>query len=127
MPEVFPVNGLNAARLAIAAGEIGRTADFTRAVFAAQFAEGLNIADDGVLTDCLESCGLDAEALWARSKDEAVKAELRRNTEQAQVLGIFGAPSLTIEDGELFWGDDRLEQAVAWAVGNRNSSATAEV
>jgi 2-hydroxychromene-2-carboxylate isomerase len=126
MPEVFPVNGLNAARLAVAAGGMGRTADFTRAVFVAQFAEGLNIADDGVLTDCLKSCGLDAEALWARSKDEAVKAELRRNTDQAQAKEIFGAPSLTTGDGELFWGDDRLEQAVAWAVGNGNSAAAVE-
>src|SRR5438034_216531 len=43
------------------------------------------------------------------------KARLRTQTEQAERLGIFGAPSFTTTDGELFWGNDRLEQALRWA------------
>ena len=42
---------------------------------------------------------------------------LRLIVDQAQRLGIFGAPSFVTEDGELFWGNDRLEQALAWAKG----------
>jgi 2-hydroxychromene-2-carboxylate isomerase len=42
------------------------------------------------------------------------KAKLRTHTERAQALGIFGAPSVTVGE-ELFWGNDRLEAAVAWA------------
>jgi 2-hydroxychromene-2-carboxylate isomerase len=43
------------------------------------------------------------------------KARLRVQTEEAQRLGLFGAPSFSTADGELFWGNDRLEQALAWA------------
>ncbi|HXW22681.1 MAG TPA: DsbA family protein, partial [Rhodomicrobium sp.] len=44
-----------------------------------------------------------------------IKSRLRENTEEAQALGIFGAPSFLTENGELFWGDDRLEQALLWS------------
>ena len=46
------------------------------------------------------------------------KARLRAETEEAQRLGLFGAPSFTTADGELFWGNDRLEHALAWAKQN---------
>ena len=78
MPETFPVNGLKAAR----------------SVFNAQFAMGLDLSNDGVLTACLTLPGLDADAVWARSKDDDVKGALRRNTEEAQAIGIFGARAL---------------------------------
>ena len=123
MPETFPVNGLKAARLAIAAESFGA---FSRAVFNAQFATGLDVSNDGVLTACLTSSGLDAGAVWARSKDDDVKGALRRNTEEAQAIGIFGAPSFTTEHGELFWGDDRLEQALRWSSAEKKSAAVSE-
>ena len=50
----------------------------------------------------------------ARTSEPAVKEALRVQTDQAQALGIFGAPTFITESGELFWGDDRLEQALAW-------------
>lgn len=115
MPPTFPANGLQAARLALAAKSEGAIAAFSRAVFGAAFKKGLDIADDAVLTDCLVEAGLQPEALWQRAAEPDVKAALRVNTEEAQAAGIFGAPSFTTPDGELFWGDDRLEQALAWA------------
>ena len=126
MPETFPINGLKAARLAIAADKVGAQAAFSRAVFNAQFTRGLDASDDGVLTTCLTSCGLDADAMWARSNEDDVKAALRRNTEQAQANGLFGAPSFTTEDGELFWGDDRLDQALRWAITEKNSAVASK-
>ena len=115
MPPKFPTNGLKAARLTIAARSQGADAAFSRAVYAAHFGKGLVIADDDVLTDCLTTAGLDADEVRLLSVDAAVKAELRANTEEAAALGIFGAPSFTTPDGEVFWGDDRLEQALDWA------------
>ena len=47
---------------------------------------------------------------------EPIKEKLRDETAQAADLGIFGAPSFVTEDGELFWGNDRLEDALDWAV-----------
>ncbi len=115
MPAAFPGNGLKAARLGIAARSQGFLPAFSRAVFSAAFGQGLDVFDDAVLTDCLSAAGLDADIIRSLAKDGAVKSELRANTEQAQALGIFGAPSFITDDGELFWGDDRLDQALSWA------------
>jgi 2-hydroxychromene-2-carboxylate isomerase len=115
MPETFPANGLKAPRLAIAAQRFAATESFTRAVFEAQFALGRDISSDEVLSECLTNAGLDPVPMWAASSEEAVKTTLKRNTDAAQALGIFGAPSFTTEDKEFFWGDDRLEQAIGWA------------
>jgi 2-hydroxychromene-2-carboxylate isomerase len=125
MPATFPANGLKAARLAIAAQEFGAQAAFTRAVYQAAFGRGQDISSDEILSECLTASGLDPETLWALSTDETVKAALKRNTEEAQALGIFGAPSFTTRDGELFWGDDRLEQGLDWA--SRPSASHANI
>lgn len=119
MPATFPGNGLKAARLAIAAKGPGSIAVFSRDVYAAAFGRGLDISDDAVLTDCLLAAGLDPDATRSLATEPQVKAELRANTDAAQGIGIFGAPSFTTTDGELFWGDDRLEQALTWAIAPR--------
>jgi 2-hydroxychromene-2-carboxylate isomerase len=51
----------------------------------------------------------------AQAQTTQNKARLRSETEEAQRLGLFGAPSFVTADGELFWGNDRLEAALAWA------------
>ena len=58
--------------------------------------------------------GRDAPPCWRARSPTTIKQELRAATEEAQRLGIFGAPSF-IAGGELFWGNDRLEQALAFA------------
>ncbi len=50
-----------------------------------------------------------------QAQTDAIKGALRAQTEEAQRLGIFGAPSFVTADGELFWGNDRLETALMWA------------
>lgn len=115
MPEPFPANGLKAARLATVGVEQRWVAPFTRAVFSAEFAQGADIASEAVLADILGALGLDAAGIMARAGEADIKEALRTATGQAEALGIFGAPSFTTEDGELFWGDDRLEAALAHA------------
>lgn len=112
MPTPFPQNSLHAARLAIIGHDEGWGPAFTRAVYSAQFAEGANISSRDTLADILKSLRLNAPALLARMEDPHVKQRLRQQTEEAQELGIFGAPSF-LAGNELFWGDDRLEQALA--------------
>jgi 2-hydroxychromene-2-carboxylate isomerase len=51
----------------------------------------------------------------AAAQSDENKLRLRQQTEQAQRLGIFGAPAFVTPDGELFWGNDRLDAALAWA------------
>jgi 2-hydroxychromene-2-carboxylate isomerase len=116
LPSPFPQNSLHAARLALIGLAEGWGVTFTRAVYEAEFAGGADIGDKRVLAGLLTRLGLDAEALLARSELPETKQRLRQQTEEAQELGIFGAPTFLVR-GELFWGDDRLEAALAMAAG----------
>lgn len=113
-PDPFPQNGLTAARLALSGLEDGWTPEFSRAVYTAEFADGADISDQQVLRSCLELVGRDVDAEFSRTQDQAIKDQLKDATSKAQRLGIFGAPSFVVGD-ELFWGDDRLEQALDYA------------
>lgn len=115
MPRTFPANSLTAARLALVGQLDGWVATFTRAVYQAQFGDGQNIADPAVLGAILAGLELDPARTLAAAQADDVKDRLKQNTNTAKSLGIFGSPSFTAADDELFWGDDRLEQAVAWA------------
>jgi 2-hydroxychromene-2-carboxylate isomerase len=114
-PDPFPQNSLLAARVALVGLADGWSEDFARAVFRAEFGEGRNIADSTVLGDILTALRVDPQAPLAAAQSDAVKGRLRSETEAAQARGIFGAPSFVTADGELFWGNDRLERAFAWA------------
>jgi 2-hydroxychromene-2-carboxylate isomerase len=114
LPEPFPQSSLLAARVALVGLDEGWGEDFSRAVYRAQFAEGRNIGDPAVIADIVQALGHDSAAALTRAQSDDIKAKLRANTEEAQRLGIFGAPSF-IAGGELFWGNDRLEQALAFA------------
>ncbi len=121
-PNPFPQNGLLAARVALLGLDRGWTPAFTKAVYRAEFSQGGDIADPAVLAGLLTDLGLEAEALLAEAQGEASKTRLRRMGEEAQARGIFGAPSFVAEDGELFWGNDRLERALEWAVAQARRS-----
>jgi 2-hydroxychromene-2-carboxylate isomerase len=143
-PEPFPQNSLLAARVALvglgtASGERSSSEQswdaqpwdeqswdeqswgeqFCRAVFLAEFCEGLQIDDVAVLSDILARLNVEPEPVLDAARTDTNKARLRAQTEEAQRLGIFGAPSFMTADGELFWGNDRLERALAWAKNGR--------
>ena len=114
LPEPFPQSTLMASRVALVALAEGWGEDFSRAVYRAEFAEGRNIGEPPVIGTIVESLGHDSAAVFARAQSDEIKGKLRAETEEAQRLGIFGAPSF-IAAGELFWGNDRLEQALDFA------------
>lgn len=113
-PSAFPRNGLLAARTALVAAEEGWVAPFTRAVYHANFAEDRDIASPEVIGAIVAALGHAAPAALERAVSPAIKERLKAETEAAIARGIFGAPSITVGD-ELFWGNDRLDQAIAWA------------
>jgi 2-hydroxychromene-2-carboxylate isomerase len=117
-PVPFPANSLLAARVALVLADADRPA-FSRAVYAAEFAEGRDISDRALIAEILARLGHDADAVLAKTGEQAIKDKLRAETDEAVRRGIFGAPSFVTEDGELFWGNDRLEQALEWARGHR--------
>jgi len=114
LPDPFPQSTLMAARVALAGLEQGWGEDFSRAVYRAEFAESRNIGDPAVIAEIVRALGHDGAAALVRAQSDEIKAALRANTDEAQRLGIFGAPSF-IAGGELFWGNDRLEQALELA------------
>lgn len=114
-PEPFPQNGILAARTALLALRDPGGPEFCRAVYAAEFGEGKTISDPDLIRALLERCGL-SPARVDEAGTEPAKAALKDKVAKAMELGIFGAPSFVVGD-ELFWGDDRLEQAIAHAAG----------
>ncbi|HZP76867.1 MAG TPA: 2-hydroxychromene-2-carboxylate isomerase [Pseudolabrys sp.] len=113
-PGIFPQNGLLAARVALLALDQPWGKDFCRAVYRAQFAEGGNIGEPRVIRDVLLKLHQDADVVLGQAEADDNKAKLRAQTEEALRRGIFGAPSFVVGE-ELFWGNDRLEPALAWA------------
>jgi 2-hydroxychromene-2-carboxylate isomerase len=89
----------------------------SRAIYTANFAEQRDIADDATLALVLSKLGVNPEATVEAANTQENKDRLKAQTEEAISRGLFGAPSFTVGD-ELFWGNDRLEQAVAWAAKN---------
>jgi 2-hydroxychromene-2-carboxylate isomerase len=114
-PEPFPQNSLTAARVALVGLGAAWGEEFCRAVFGAEFGDGRPIEDAGVLGNILAQLNVDAAPVFEAARGDTIKAALRRQMEEAQQLGIFGAPSFVTADGELFWGNDRLERALHWA------------
>lgn len=112
-PEIFPQNGVRAARATYVAIDEGWGPEMTRAVYDRVFVNERDISDPAVLRDIIESLGRDATAVLAKAESPEYRDRLRAATEDAMARGIFGAPSFIVAD-ELFWGSDRLEQAVAW-------------
>lgn len=126
-PSAFPRNSLLAARVAcLAKEEPWLPEEFVRAVFRANFAEGRDISDEAVISGILENLGLPGEELIERSQSPENKESLRKQTERAVELGIFGAPIFGapsfVANGELFWGDDRMEESFARALNQRMES-----
>jgi len=114
-PEPFPQSSVLAARIALVGLGENWGEDFCRAVFNAEFAEGRRIDEPETMRGILAGLSLDTAAALEAAQTTAIKDRLRAETAKAQELDIFGAPSFRTADGELFWGNDRLEAALAWA------------
>jgi 2-hydroxychromene-2-carboxylate isomerase len=115
-PSQFPRNGLLAARVAIVGLEDGWTPAFSRAVYQANFVDDQDISKAEVLAPLIASVGAGPGDVLAAANSDPIKARLKDHVRQAHERGLFGAPSFVTADGELFWGNDRLEQALEWAV-----------
>jgi 2-hydroxychromene-2-carboxylate isomerase len=114
-PELFPQNTLQAARVAMVGLTESWGEDYCRAIYRSEFGEGRNLEEEGTVAGVLQKLGQDARAVLQRARSDKVKSQLRAQTEEAQRLDIFGSPTFVTSDGELFWGNDRLEAALKWA------------
>jgi 2-hydroxychromene-2-carboxylate isomerase len=121
-PSQFPRNGLLAARVACAAAAEPWCPAFVRAVYRANFAEDRDISDASTLAALIDALDASGREWIARAQTAEVKERLRAQTEDAQRLGIFGAPTFAVGT-ELFWGNDHLEDAIKWQGRQAGTSA----
>jgi 2-hydroxychromene-2-carboxylate isomerase len=113
-PTNFPRTALLPMRVALIGADQGWVAAFTRRMMTMNFAEDRDIDNVEAVTEALTELGLDAPAVLALALTDENKLRLRHQTQQAQARGLFGAPNF-ISGDELFWGNDRLEDALIWA------------
>jgi 2-hydroxychromene-2-carboxylate isomerase len=98
-----------ASRVVIAADSMGvRVAALYKAILAAEWCDEQDISDATTLRAILLLQGLDADTLLRLAETSAVQTAYMRNTDAAVAAGVFGSPSYVL-DGELFWGQDRLD------------------
>ena len=121
-PSRFPRASTLPARVACDLADKACVGDFIRRVFVANFGEDREINERSEVTEILTGLGLDAQPILARAEAPDRRGALRANTERAIELGLFGAPNCRVE-GELFWGEESLEDAIAWALIPRKQTA----
>jgi 2-hydroxychromene-2-carboxylate isomerase len=110
-PDPWPGEMLHAMRVATFAKQTGRTIAFSLAAFRQQFAAGKDLTDPDNVMIAAAACELHPRALESAVKTSIVKDALREATDAAAEGGVFGVPSVRVGE-EVFWGDDRLEEAV---------------
>jgi 2-hydroxychromene-2-carboxylate isomerase len=115
-PDPFPANTLFAMRAATFAKQGGRTVAFSLAAFRQAFAAGRDLSIEDNVLIAGAAAELHPRAVLKAAQTDAVKAALRRATDRAGDVGVKGVPSVVVGD-RVFWGDDRLEEAVHAAVG----------
>lgn len=113
-PPDWPANALAADRAAVWAAQQGDAEPFVRTVFHHQFTRGVDIGEPQVLAQAAAEVGLDPDELLAATQRQEIKDALRDATDRAWELGVQGVPSVSVA-GQVFFGDDRLEEAAAAA------------
>jgi 2-hydroxychromene-2-carboxylate isomerase len=114
-PDPFPQSSLLAARVALVGLRELWGEEFCLEVFRSQFGEGRRIDDANAISKILARLGVAPEPVLETAQSDSNKTALRDQTAEAERRGIFGAPTFITADGEMFWGNDRLERALRWA------------
>jgi 2-hydroxychromene-2-carboxylate isomerase len=111
-PAGWPNDTLSAMRAAIFAQQTGRAVAFSLAAFRQAFAAGRDLSDVDNVLIAAAACELHPNAVLKGIETRSTKDRLREATREAYERGVRGVPTIAI-GGELFWGDDRLEEAAA--------------
>jgi 2-hydroxychromene-2-carboxylate isomerase len=107
-PTVFPVNSVKAMRGCLWLEPQGRLVPFATTVFEAYWGRDEDISQDTVLAAVCRQCGIEPEAFFAGIAQDAIKAQLKANTEELIRRGGFGSPTIYVNGGDMYFGNDRL-------------------
>jgi 2-hydroxychromene-2-carboxylate isomerase len=114
VPAPYPLQQMDTAnRVAVLGAEEGWVAEYARATYRRWFEEGQEPGGEPNLSDSLREIGQDATRVVERAASPEIGAAYEAATSQARELGVFGSPTFAV-GRELFWGDDRLDDAIAW-------------
>ena len=113
-PTVFPRLSTLPIRVAAMAAEEPWIGEYCRRTMLLNFARDRDINSQEAVAEVLLELGLPAPEILGEAQSDANKPRLREQTESAKAKGIFGAPTFFV-DGEMFWGNDRLDDALAFA------------
>ena len=117
IPAPYPLAELPFAnQVAILGAEEGWAEQYTRATYRRWFDEGLPAGEDPNLADSLTEIGQDPDRVIQEARSDRIADALATATEEAKSLGVFGSPTFAV-GGEIFWGDDRLDDAIGWTKG----------
>ena len=119
VPAPYPLPELPLAnQIALVGCEDGWCEAYVTETYKLWFGEGLEPGCEPAISRALSAIGQDPAAVLARARSDAMAARLRAESDKAMALGVFGAPSFVVGT-EVFWGDDRLEDALKWAEDGR--------
>jgi 2-hydroxychromene-2-carboxylate isomerase len=114
LPAPYPLKEFDLAnRVAIVGEDEGWCADYVHAAYRCWFHRGHEPGLEPGLSDVLREIGQDSSRVVELAQSETTAERYRQATEEAKALGVFGSPTFVV-DGEVFWGDDRLEDALQW-------------
>jgi 2-hydroxychromene-2-carboxylate isomerase len=116
-PEPWPTSMLTAMRAATFAQQAGRTVAFSLAAFRQAFAGGKDLSEIDNVLIAAAACELHPNAVLKAIERRSTKDRLRAATDEAYDRGVRGVPSVVVGE-EVFWGDDRLEEAAAALAGS---------
>ena len=108
-PPVFPVNSVKAMRGAFVALEQGKLPAYARAVFETYWGDLEDISQDAILERIVRRVGIEPDDYFAKIAMPEYKQKLRANTDELVERGGFGSPTMFVDGGDMYFGNDRLE------------------
>ncbi len=117
-PSLYPADYSLTAHAGLIACQEGWGRDFIRLIFRWNFCDQKQVGVAGTLESALRYLGKNHIDVIERAESAAIVEAMDRQTNEARSKGIFGSPSFIVGD-ELFWGDDRLEEALDWRAAHR--------
>jgi 2-hydroxychromene-2-carboxylate isomerase len=106
MPPAHPLRTVEALRATVASGIDPRV---VRGFYKAYWVDGRGPSEEATMRDVLGAAGQDVDRILATIARPEAKDDLRRRTDEAIALGIFGAPAFVVDGARLYWGQDRMD------------------
>ncbi len=116
-PDQFPLNSVRSMRGAFAAQEKGKLVEYTHEMFRLYWTQGVDLSKAEILGEAVSNIGIDAQWFVNRIAEQEIKDQLRDETNIAIERGVFGAPTMFVDE-KMFWGNDRLDFLDRYLKGN---------